>query len=62
MLVLGRKEGEKIQIGPDIVVSVERIDWEQVQIGIEAPKSINILRSEVARRDQQDETRKQEPG
>ncbi len=46
MLVLTRKVGEKILIGNDIVVTVCRADLGKIQIGIEAPKSIKILRPE----------------
>ena len=51
MLVLGRKEGEKIKIGPDIVIQVIRINGDQVQIGIDAPESVNIIRPEVLARE-----------
>jgi carbon storage regulator len=47
MLILTRKEGEQIAIGDDIIVSVELVDGQQVRIGIEAPKSITILREEL---------------
>lgn len=44
MLIVARKEGEKIAIGNDVFVSVELIDGQQVRIGIAAPKSVIILR------------------
>lgn len=47
MLVLSRHEGEDILIGDNIVVKVVRIDGCRVRIGIEAPNSVNILRSEL---------------
>ena len=37
MLVLSRKLGEKIVIGDNIVVTVVKIDRNQIRIGIEAP-------------------------
>lgn len=48
MLVLSRKLGEKIIIGNDIVVTVVKIDRNQVRIGIEAPSEIAVYREEIA--------------
>ena len=47
MLVLSRKASEKIIIGDDIVITVNWIKADKVSIGIEAPKDVNIRRSEV---------------
>lgn len=47
MLVLSRKLNEKIVIDGDIVITVVRIDRNQVRIGIEAPGSVPIHRSEL---------------
>lgn len=47
MLVLSRKIGEEIKIGKDIVISVVKVEGTSVRIGIEAPKSVTILRMEV---------------
>jgi carbon storage regulator len=47
MLVLSRKLGEAIQIGPDIRIVVAKIDGHQVRIGIEAPMSVSIKRQEI---------------
>ena len=47
MLVISRKIGEKIKIGDDIEVFIISIDKNQVKLGIEAPKEITILRSEL---------------
>ncbi len=47
MLVLSRYEGESIKIGPDIVVSVERVQRGLVRIGIIAPSNVAIVRSEL---------------
>jgi carbon storage regulator CsrA len=47
MLVLARKTDESIQIGDDIVLKVISIDKGVVKIGIDAPKDINIIRSEL---------------
>jgi len=46
MLVLTRKPGQKIQAG-DITITVCRIGPGRVRLGIEAPRSINIARTEL---------------
>ena len=48
MLVLSRKLGEKIIIGDNIVVTVVKIDRNQIRIGIEAPSSVPVYREEIA--------------
>ncbi len=48
MLVLSRKLGEKIVIGDHIVVTVVKIDRNQIRIGIEAPHQVPIYREEIA--------------
>ncbi len=48
MLVLSRKLGEKIVIGDNIVVTVVKIDRNQIRIGIEAPSDISVYREEIA--------------
>jgi len=48
MLVLSRKLGEKIVIGDNIVVTVVKIDRNQIRIGIEAPTNILVYREEIA--------------
>ncbi len=47
MLVLTRKALEKIQIGPDITVTVVEVRGKYVRLGIEAPKTVPILRREL---------------
>lgn len=47
MLVLSRKKGETIHIGNDIEIKILAIEGEQVKIGIVAPKSVKVHRSEV---------------
>lgn len=48
MLVLARKKREQIQIGDHITVTVLRVRGQAVQIGIEAPPNVKILRSELS--------------
>ncbi len=50
MLILSRGIGEKIIIGDDIVISVEDMRYNQVRIGIEAPREIAVHRLEIAER------------
>lgn len=47
MLVLSRKQDETIRIGNDIEVTVVSISGDTVRLGIKAPRSVTILRSEV---------------
>ena len=47
MLVLSRKVGERIRIARDIVVVVTAIQGDRIKIGIEAPKSVRVLRGEL---------------
>ncbi|MBD8031467.1 carbon storage regulator CsrA [Solibacillus merdavium] len=47
MLVLTRKKGETIMIGDQIEVKVISVDGDQVKLGIVAPKSVKVHRSEV---------------
>ncbi|MEM6654672.1 MAG: carbon storage regulator CsrA [Planctomycetota bacterium] len=48
MLVLTRKQQEKIQIGDDIVITVLRTKGKTVRLGIEAPSAVPVLRGELA--------------
>lgn len=47
MLVLARKTDESIVLGDDIIVKIISIDKGVVKLGIEAPKNVTILRSEL---------------
>lgn len=47
MLVLSRKAGERILIGDDVAITVVRIGPNSVRIGIEAPRTMNIVREEL---------------
>ena len=49
MLVLSRKEGEQLMIGDDIVVTINRISGNRVAVGIDAPRSVRIVRGELQR-------------
>jgi carbon storage regulator len=47
MLVLSRKINQSIMIGDDIRIVVVAVDRDQVKLGIEAPRSVPVHRSEV---------------
>lgn len=47
MLILRRKVNESIQIGDDIEITILAIEGEQIKIGIDAPKTVDIHRKEV---------------
>lgn len=47
MLVLSRRESERIRLGSAIVVTVIRVTGDRVRLGIEAPSDILIVRDEL---------------
>jgi len=47
MLVLSRKLNEKIVIDGGIVVTVVKIDRNQIRLGIEAPSHVRVFREEI---------------
>ncbi len=47
MLVLTRKPGEQIHIGPNITITVVSAKGSKIRIGIDAPDSIPIIRAEL---------------
>lgn len=47
MLVLTRKSGESVMIGDDIEIAIVSVSGDQVKIGINAPKHIDIHRKEI---------------
>ncbi|MDO4585505.1 MAG: carbon storage regulator [Planctomycetia bacterium] len=47
MLVLSRKESERIRVGDSIVVTVVRLTKDRVRLGIEAPEDVLVLRDEL---------------
>ena len=61
MLVLTRRPGENIRIGPDIVITVLKVAPGQVKIGIEAPPDVVVHREEIYKRIQEDIS-KEPPG
>ncbi|MDB5352798.1 MAG: hypothetical protein JWN86_4045 [Planctomycetota bacterium] len=47
MLVLSRKLGQRFQVGPDVRITIVKIDKNAVRIGIEAPGDVTIYREEI---------------
>jgi carbon storage regulator len=50
MLVLTRRIGEAIRIGPHILVTILGVKGSNVRLGIEAPKDVAVHREEVFER------------
>lgn len=50
MLVLSRKPGERIMIGDNVTITVVRIGPNNVRLGIDAPREMNIVREELCGR------------
>ena len=49
MMIMRRREGEKILIGDDIVIHITQIGRNRVRIGIDAPREVAIVAEEVKR-------------
>ena len=47
MLVLSRKKDESIMIGDQIEIKILAIEGDQIKLGIVAPKTVKVHRSEV---------------
>lgn len=47
MLVLSRKLGQRFQVGPDVRITIVKVDKNSVRIGIEAPDDVTIQREEI---------------
>jgi carbon storage regulator len=47
MLILTRKLGESLRIGDNVTITVLGVNGNQVRLGIDAPKSIEVHREEV---------------
>lgn len=50
MLVLTRKSGEALRIGPDVCIRVLVTARGHVRLGVEAPSDLLVLRDEVYER------------
>jgi carbon storage regulator len=47
MLILSRRQNERIKLGDSIVVTVVRIAGDKVRLGIDAPSDVLVLREEL---------------
>jgi carbon storage regulator len=47
MLILTRKAGERLLIGDEITITIQRVDRNSVRVGIEAPGEVPIIRGEL---------------
>ena len=56
MLVLSRKRFERLLIGPDIRITIVKVDRSQVRLGIEAPADHAILREELVHPEREPES------
>lgn len=54
MLILSRKNGEKLIIGDNVELTVLGIKGNQVRIGVNAPKDVSVHREEVYMRIQRE--------
>ena len=54
MLVLSRKESQRVRLGDSIVLTIVRVSGDRVRLGIEAPSDIVILREELDHEDEQE--------
>lgn len=54
MLILTRRVSETLMIGNDVTVTVLGVKGNQVRIGVNAPKSVEVHREEIYRRIQRE--------
>jgi carbon storage regulator len=47
MLILSRRESERVHLGDEIVLTIVRVNGDKVRIGVEAPPHVKILRTEL---------------
>jgi carbon storage regulator len=47
MLVLSRKESQRIRLGDSIVITIVKISGDKVRVGIDAPGNVLVLRDEL---------------
>ena len=52
MLILGRKTGQKLVIGNNVVITIRRSAEGGVSVGIEAPRDVRVVRAELLSSDE----------
>ena len=50
MLILTRRIGEKIVIDDDVTITILGVKGNQVRVGIEAPREVQVHREEIYQR------------
>jgi len=55
VLILTRKPGERLRIGDNIVVTVFAVNGNQVRVGVDAPREIEVHREEIYNRIQDEQ-------
>jgi carbon storage regulator len=60
LLILTRKIGESLMIGADVTVTVMAVKGNQVRIGINAPKDVEVHREEIYDRIQSEKAQQSE--
>ena len=50
MLILTRRIGEKLVIGENVTVAVVGVKGNQIRVGIDAPRDIQVHRDEIYQR------------
>jgi carbon storage regulator len=56
VLILTRKVGEALMVGEEVTVTVMGIKGNQVRIGINAPKDVEVHREEIYERIKEEKT------
>jgi carbon storage regulator len=49
MLVLTRRPGQSILVGEDVQLMIVRIEGDRVVVGIDAPRDVRVVRTELLR-------------
>jgi carbon storage regulator len=50
MLILSRRVGEKLIIGENVTITILGVKGNQIRIGIDAPRDIQVNREEIFQR------------